>query len=121
MKIRLGFVSNSSSSSFCILFTKENLELAFKEMDRYEQEFVKQTLLGGQKPDNIFGRELLSYGNLTPMDGEPFNDLYALPERPEDVIEEEWKKMEAKNSDTHEMHTDFKKLLRRKPEDVFEW
>lgn len=50
MKVRHGFVSNSSSSSFCVLTTKEDYEIA---LDRVRKKYSKDA---AEIVEEIFGR-----------------------------------------------------------------
>ena len=64
MKIRNGFVSNSSSSSFLLITTKENHEKAFKQLSPYEKAVIKTIVSTG----NFLGRKIIWIGDLCPMD-----------------------------------------------------
>lgn len=54
MKIRTGFVSNSSSSSFVVVTTKENYEKCLNEADQLTKDIVKAI---GYEKETIFGRD----------------------------------------------------------------
>lgn len=57
MKIRNGFVSNSSSSSFVILLTKEQNEELLKNVDDYQRAILVE--LAEEK--KAFGQDLILY------------------------------------------------------------
>ena len=59
MKIRQGFVSNSSSSSFIVTTTIENHERALKNLSPYVKKVLKE--MKGDK-SKAFGKELISFG-----------------------------------------------------------
>jgi len=58
MKIRNGFVSNSSSSSFMILTSVENHEKIMKNMHPYIAAVLKR--LGGRR-GKLFGKDVISF------------------------------------------------------------
>ena len=57
MKIRNGFVSNSSSSSFVMLVTKEAHEKALKELTAYQKAVIDKITY----EETLFGREAVSF------------------------------------------------------------
>jgi len=77
MKIRNGFVSNSSSSSFIIATTKENLEnvissLTEEQVELYDK--MKNQIIARKKLE-VFGKELVVF-ELYDMHGEtPFMEI----------------------------------------------
>lgn len=58
MKIRNGFVSNSSSSSFIIITTKEEFNKILKMFDKKERKFIK-AFFEGMISKNILGKKRL--------------------------------------------------------------
>jgi len=98
MKIRKGFVSNSSSSSFVLVTTKENHEKALETLNEVEREIIG--ILTGE--EKVFGKVCVVFDELT-VHGDSSNDLEnleipeALREKCEDLYdaffdaEEKWK------------------------------
>jgi hypothetical protein len=83
MKIRNGFVSNSSSSSFVVVIPKEDYEKMMNEVDGFQKAVIEAL---GPKKDNVFGREAMIisgfHGNISSFEYmEPdFKDYYDLDE-----------------------------------------
>lgn len=63
MKLRLGFVTNSSSTSFVIMIKKESYEKAFKEADEFTQQVLNKL---GYNSDKAFGIDVVK---LTGVEG----------------------------------------------------
>jgi hypothetical protein len=89
MKIRMGFVSNSSSSSFIIATTKENHETALSQMTEREQEIINE-LTGEEK---FLGKILKYYGEVIGRDED-----YEYDNKKEEALDK-WKELIKKNED----------------------
>jgi hypothetical protein len=105
MKIRNGFVSNSSSSSFLLVTTKTNYDKVLEELSlsEEEQELLKDCddLFGTKK---VFGQDLIT---ISYVEGN-YSDFEDLPEGAYELIEEQIVTALRKDSDncfTH--HMDF--------------
>jgi len=72
MKIRQGFVSNSSSSSFVIFASKEAFEATLAECDEIEKKVAKLFLT--DKPSIFLGKEVLSYSYCSGNNGDWYYD-----------------------------------------------
>ena len=66
MKIRTGFVSNSSSSSFVLIVEEEHFKDLMKEAHPYLKAMAEQL---GSKTD-VLGTPSMVFGGLTAQDGE---------------------------------------------------
>ncbi len=60
MKVRNGFVSNSSSSSFVIAVKKDVHEKVLKQLTEYEKDVIEQIA----EKDTIFGIDVYTIGDL---------------------------------------------------------
>jgi len=56
MKIRNGFVSNSSTSSFVLIMSKASFEESFAKMDDYQKEVIDQL---GYSEDKFLGNDIV--------------------------------------------------------------
>lgn len=72
MKIRQGFVSNSSSSSFVIFASKEAFEATLAECSEIEKKVAKMFLT--DKPTTFLGKEVLSYSYCSGNNGDWYYD-----------------------------------------------
>lgn len=61
MKIRNGFVSNSSSSSFVVLTTKENIKEALDKLPKKIKKFMKDTFICSPTHVEVDGKKYLLY------------------------------------------------------------
>lgn len=62
MKIRTGFVSNSSSSSFTLITSEEGLKAILDQFTVKQRKFLK-SILGPRRKGKIFGKDILNYSN----------------------------------------------------------
>lgn len=89
MKIRYGFVSNSSSSSFCLIVRRKTFEDTLKQMDKNDAEIVKSW----SSIDKIGEEEFVCFAGMNDMGG--MSNLFS-PEYNEDLreyqeyIDEKW-------------------------------
>lgn len=70
MKIRNGFVSNSSSSSFVVLTSIENHERAMEKLSEYERAVVDKIMY--VRKDQLFGKTVMVGGY---MDAHGYSSL----------------------------------------------
>jgi hypothetical protein len=61
MKNRNCFVSNSSSSSFVIISTKENIKESLDKLPKKVKKFIKDTFINSSRKVDIDGKEYLLY------------------------------------------------------------
>ncbi len=116
MKTRQGFVSNSSSSSFIIITTKENHERVLKDLHPFYQEIIKILIEEGA---SFLGKDVIYIMDMLDSIGESslFGDYGSLSEfeykgkKPEDWDEDE--------RDFCSVHDDYVEKLKEKPEEVF--
>lgn len=86
MKIRNGFVSNSSSSSFMILATKEYFDEAIQDLSDRDQEIVQQSL----RPTHQFGKDLFFIDAYCATEEAYVRGLYGLRNDDLDYDDENW-------------------------------
>lgn len=78
MKIRNGFVSNSSSSSFIMITKKEHFEAVLEELDKIQVDFLRSIVLS----NNFNGMDLVSFYTI-------MSDGYSTTDEFMDTIDEE--------------------------------
>jgi len=83
MKTRNGFVSNSSSSSFIVMTSKENYDKVLAGSDSYIRAMMKGMSVSEHK---FLGRDVVSFGIFNGMGGEGTLDWICIDEEiPEDA------------------------------------
>lgn len=92
MKIRTGFVSNSSSSSFCLVMTKEGYKEALSKCDAFVKHVVKNISV---KHTKIDGKEIVLASTFSDAGGG--GTFYAIEENdpyegevPEKYKDDDW-------------------------------
>lgn len=105
MKVRAGFVSNSSSSSFLFMTTKEIHDMVFQDLNDYEKKIIEEITDIGE----FLGKEVVYVGDLNVMD---YSRLFENLERSEDD-----------KTDPHEAFDKYATLVRKKAgkSEVFQW
>jgi len=66
MKIRKGFVSNSSSSSFVLYATKENYDKMMQELNAFERDVAEHMKTSEEK---FMGIDVVSFSDFSDMGG----------------------------------------------------
>ena len=76
MKIRNGFVSNSSSSSFCIMVTKKGYEEALKDCDSDAQKLIKHWAKKGKigSEDVVYFFDMTNNGGYSTMTSPEYDE-----------------------------------------------
>ncbi|MEK6832800.1 MAG: hypothetical protein AABY32_02040 [Nanoarchaeota archaeon] len=146
MKIRNGFVSNSSSSSFVIMTSLENHKKALGQMDEYSRKVMEKLV----EKSKLFGRDIVSVSDMHLNDGESWNfrdfdysldgeyeepeggDYDDCDEEDDDDNDEESSKKEKKNgkkqvpvneygdqTSISEIIDEWEKLINKNPDEVF--
>ena len=110
MKIRSGFVSNSSSSSFLLMTTKENHEKAFEQLSPYEKAVIKAIVCYG----SFLEKKVAYIGDLCPMD-------YSYTFESIDLKEYKKGSDEAEEDGEREAFDKYKNLVNENKKEVFSW
>lgn len=96
MKVRNGFVSNSSSSSFLVLVKKEGYDEWFNNLNLAQQQILNHL---GKYNKDVFGTPCFSYegshGNYSSFDGFNFDwKALGFEEKPDEDDERFWNKFD---------------------------
>lgn len=85
MKFRTGFVSNSSSSSFVIMMTKDAYNKAFNEAHPYVQAVIKEL---GHEESKFDGKDVITMGRMSIQDYGTFDEFY--PDYDGEIPDSKW-------------------------------
>jgi len=92
MKVRDGHVSNSSSSSFVLMTTKENYERALAEADPYVKAVAKALVDKDESKQTFLGRKMVVFSHYSDSGGNgtfSYLEVKCAPPRREDVQHDE--------------------------------
>jgi hypothetical protein len=131
MKVREGHVSNSSTSSFVLMTTKENYERALAEADPYVRAVAK-ALVDKEASKQVFlGRKMVVFSEYSDQGGNgTFSWLDIEYEKPkdkkkedaedEDEEEDEEDEEENEHEDKYLAWEKFQEILKKKKDEVIE-
>jgi hypothetical protein len=93
MKIRTGFVSNSSSSSFVLFVSKEHYEEVKKNSDALDVEIIEH--MKDEDSQTLFGKELIVFTDFCDMGGNNRLDDFTTENEIDsdnfwDIVHERW-------------------------------
>lgn len=88
MKTRVGFVSNSSTSSFVIVTSVENHERILQQCTEYEKAVIKAMTM--TREHKLFGRDIVFMEEFTSSDWWTIKEL---------TLDEKWDEFEDENPD----------------------
>ena len=118
MKIRNGFVSNSSSSSFLVMTTMRNHSRALEKLTDYERAVIKAMIKEHSDTTSLFNQDMIC---IVSTNTENYCSMSELK------LEKKWKKYEEKENPGY--YTDvrntawerYQELVKENPEEVFDW
>ncbi len=119
MKIRTGFVSNSSTSSFVVITTKENHERVLKDMHPFHQEIIKTLTkeINFLEKDMLYSMELSDAGGYSHLFGEE-SPAQEIIDNYEGELPEDWDEEEGLYN-ASELHDSYIEKLKENPKEVF--
>jgi len=110
---RQGFVSNSSSSSFVLVTTKENHERALGELHPYVVAIMKKVCSEGK----FLGRDVMYVGDMEDMGGISYTFEYIDIDYDGEIPIDEWDN-EMSPSRAYDV---YEKKVEENPKEVFSW
>ena len=99
MKIRHGFVSNSSSSSFVVMMKKEHFDKAMEAIHPYYKACIEAL---GYSKDMFFEDEMITIGTLSVMDCSPWEYVDVNWDDDVPIVKNKWGEDEAQKYDSVE-------------------
>lgn len=124
MKVREGHVSNSSTSSFVLMTTKENYERALAEADPYTAAVAKALVDKDASKQVFLGRKMVVFTEYSDMGGEgTFSWLdikYKKPKAKKKEDDEDEDDYGEEDEDKYEAWEKFQEILKKKKDEVIE-